>query len=163
MTKARRKRYSATLESLDLRICFSADASLLFIDSAHTNPFAGQISAANGHLAAILQSSVAAAAAPGKILMADKLAASPECRPFLGDAQRRSQPAFARPVDISASVGGLVGGGSYAAPTVATAASASPNPVSVTTTTFSVLGAVEGGEYHLSYTWATTGNRLRRR
>ena len=43
------------------------------------------------------------------------------------------------------------------APTVATAASATPNPVTGTTTSLSVLGADDGGESNLTYTWATTG------
>jgi len=43
------------------------------------------------------------------------------------------------------------------APTVATPASASPNPVTVTTTQLSVLGADNAGENTLTYTWATTG------
>ncbi len=42
-------------------------------------------------------------------------------------------------------------------PTVATAASATPNPVSGTTTQLSVLGADNGGETNLSYAWSTTG------
>ncbi len=43
-------------------------------------------------------------------------------------------------------------------PTVATAASASPNPVtSGTTTSLSVLGFYDLGESNLTYTWATTG------
>jgi hypothetical protein len=42
-------------------------------------------------------------------------------------------------------------------PTVATAAAALPNPVVGTTTTLSVLGADDGGEVALTYTWATTG------
>ena len=44
-----------------------------------------------------------------------------------------------------------------AAPTVATPASASPNPVTGTTTSLSVLGADDGGEANLTYTWATIG------
>jgi hypothetical protein len=44
-----------------------------------------------------------------------------------------------------------------AAPTIATAASASPNPVTGKTATLSVLGADDGGEANLTYTWATTG------
>ena len=43
------------------------------------------------------------------------------------------------------------------APTVATAASATPSPVTGTTTALSVLGADDGGESNLTYTWATTG------
>jgi uncharacterized repeat protein (TIGR02543 family) len=43
------------------------------------------------------------------------------------------------------------------APTVATAAAASPNPVTGTTAALSVLGADDGGESNLTYTWATTG------
>ena len=42
-------------------------------------------------------------------------------------------------------------------PTVATVAAATPNPVTGTTTTLSVLGADDGGEAALTYTWATTG------
>src|SRR5205807_531193 len=42
-------------------------------------------------------------------------------------------------------------------PTVATPASASPNPVTAKTTNLSVLGADDGGEANLTYTWATTG------
>jgi hypothetical protein len=41
-------------------------------------------------------------------------------------------------------------------PTVATAASASPNTVTGTTTALSVLGADDGGEANLIYTWAAT-------
>ena len=46
---------------------------------------------------------------------------------------------------------------SNAAPTVATAASGSPNPVTGKTTALSVLGADDGGEANLVYTWGTTG------
>ncbi|HEV8244274.1 MAG TPA: malectin domain-containing carbohydrate-binding protein, partial [Polyangiaceae bacterium] len=49
------------------------------------------------------------------------------------------------------------GGGSNPAPTVATAAAANPNPTVSTTTALSVLGADDGGEANLSYTWATVG------
>ena len=43
------------------------------------------------------------------------------------------------------------------APTIATAAAASPNPVtSGTTTDLTVLGADDGGESHVTYTWAVT-------
>ena len=43
------------------------------------------------------------------------------------------------------------------APTVATAAAANPASVAATTTNLSVLGADDGGEANLTYTWATTG------
>jgi hypothetical protein len=42
-------------------------------------------------------------------------------------------------------------------PSIAAAASASPNPVSGTTASLSALGADDGGEASLTYTWATTG------
>jgi plastocyanin len=42
-------------------------------------------------------------------------------------------------------------------PTVATAASASPSTVTGTTTNLSVLGADDGGEVNLRYTWSSTG------
>jgi endoglucanase len=44
-----------------------------------------------------------------------------------------------------------------AAPTVATAASASPSTVVGTTASLSVLGADDGGESNLTYTWSLTG------
>jgi hypothetical protein len=43
------------------------------------------------------------------------------------------------------------------APTVATAAAVSPNPVIATTASLSVLGTDDAGESNLTYTWATTG------
>jgi hypothetical protein len=42
-------------------------------------------------------------------------------------------------------------------PTVATPASASPSPVTGTTTALSVLGADDGGESNLTYTWSSSG------
>jgi hypothetical protein len=42
-------------------------------------------------------------------------------------------------------------------PTVAMPASASPNPVTGTTTNLSVLGADDGGEANLTYTWSQVG------
>ncbi len=44
-----------------------------------------------------------------------------------------------------------------AVPTVATAAAASPSPVNGASTALSVLGADDGGESNLTYTWTTTG------
>src|SRR5207249_7226272 len=45
----------------------------------------------------------------------------------------------------------------YLVPTIATAAAASPNPVTTgTTTDLSVLGADDAGEANLTYTWAVT-------
>ena len=44
-----------------------------------------------------------------------------------------------------------------AAPTVAVPASATPNPVTGPTTNLSVLGADDGGESNLTYTWSATG------
>jgi polygalacturonase len=49
------------------------------------------------------------------------------------------------------------GGSSNQAPTVATPASASPNPVTGNSTALSVLGADDGGESNLTYTWSDTG------
>ena len=48
-------------------------------------------------------------------------------------------------------------GGGNAAPTIALLAAASPNPVPGLTTALSVLGADDGGEASLTYTWTTTG------
>ena len=44
-----------------------------------------------------------------------------------------------------------------AAPTIAAAAAVASSPVTGTTTILSVLGADDGGESKLTYTWATTG------
>ena len=67
------------------------------------------------------------------------------------------------PFTVTAASGGVNGTASVtvtavnAAPTIATAAAASPSPVTGTTTALSVLGADDGGEANLTYTWATTG------
>jgi hypothetical protein len=45
-------------------------------------------------------------------------------------------------------------------PTVATAASASPNPVNASTSSLSVLGADDGGEAALTYTWSMASGPL---
>src|SRR5205809_6925429 len=42
-------------------------------------------------------------------------------------------------------------------PTVAQPAAANPNPVAGTTTNLSVLGADDGGEANLTYTWTANG------
>ncbi|MBA3451954.1 MAG: hypothetical protein H0T42_02515, partial [Deltaproteobacteria bacterium] len=47
--------------------------------------------------------------------------------------------------------------GTNQTPTIATAASATPNPVAATTTQLSVLGADDAGEPALTYTWAVAG------
>jgi hypothetical protein len=52
----------------------------------------------------------------------------------------------------------MPGGGGNAPPTVATPAAANPNPVPGTTTNLSVLGADDGGEAALVYSWAAVGN-----
>src|SRR5207253_1469431 len=68
------------------------------------------------------------------------------------------------PFTVTASSGGNNGTASVTVtavnspPTVATPAAASPNPVTGITTNLSVLGADDGGEANLTYTWATTGN-----
>lgn len=49
------------------------------------------------------------------------------------------------------------GGSGSQAPTIATPAAAAPNTVTGKTNVLSVLGADDGGEAALTYTWATTG------
>ena len=67
------------------------------------------------------------------------------------------------PYTIAAQSGSVSGTASVtvavnnAAPTIATAAAANPNPVTGSTAVLSVLGADDGGEANLTYTWATTG------
>ena len=67
-------------------------------------------------------------------------------------------PAATGSASITATSGLVVGS---AAVTVSsappTAAAATPSPVTGTTTALSVLGADDGGESNLTYTWATTG------
>jgi hypothetical protein len=72
-------------------------------------------------------------------------------------------PSAGGPFTISASSGGITGmasvtvTGTYNGPTIASPASASPSPVTGTTTALSALGADNTGESSLTYTWATTG------
>src|SRR6185295_6957570 len=67
------------------------------------------------------------------------------------------------PFTVTATAGAASGTASItltpvnAAPTVATAAAGTPNPVTGTTTSLSALGADDAGEAALTYTWATTG------
>jgi hypothetical protein len=66
------------------------------------------------------------------------------------------------PYTITATSGAISGTaqvtiGSGSGPSVATAATATPNPVTATTTALSVLGADDGGEAALTYTWSATG------
>jgi uncharacterized lipoprotein NlpE involved in copper resistance len=69
-------------------------------------------------------------------------------------------PAAAGSATVTATSGSVSGNASVAvtnaAPTVATPASASPTTVTGTTTNLSVLGADDGGESNLTYTWAAT-------
>jgi hypothetical protein len=70
-------------------------------------------------------------------------------------------PAAAGSANVTATNGSVVGSAaitvSNAVPTVATAAAATPSPANGTTTVLSVLGADDGGEPNLTYTWSTTG------
>ena len=63
---------------------------------------------------------------------------------------------------IQASSGGINGTASItvnnAAPTIATHAAATPSPVAGTTTALSVLGADDGGEANLTYSWTVTAS-----
>lgn len=67
------------------------------------------------------------------------------------------------PYTVTASTGALSGAATVtvaipnAPPTIATAAAANANPVTGTATVLSVLGADDGGEANLTYTWATVG------
>ena len=58
---------------------------------------------------------------------------------------------------VTGTAGVTVSGTTNQPPTVATPASATPNPVTGKTTALSVLGADDGGESNLTYTWADTG------
>ena len=63
---------------------------------------------------------------------------------------------FGTPVPYRAGTGLLASDNFPFDPTVVTPASATPSPVTGTTTTLSVLGADDGGETNLTYTWAAT-------
>ena len=69
-------------------------------------------------------------------------------------------PGSAGTSTVTATSGSVAGNAavtvSNAAPTVATAAAASPSTVTGTTTALSALGADDGGESNLTYTWAVT-------
>jgi acid phosphatase type 7 len=60
-------------------------------------------------------------------------------------------------VSFDLSLAGTPGTNTNDAPLVATAATASPSPVTGITTSLSVLGADDFGEPNLTYSWATTG------
>jgi len=72
-------------------------------------------------------------------------------------------PAAAATTTVTATTGGVSGAATVttlappAGPTVATAAAASPTTVTAKTTTLSVLGAADGGEATLTYTWSASG------
>ena len=70
-------------------------------------------------------------------------------------------PAASGSAMVTATSGSVTGSATVtvtnAAPTVAIVAAASPSPVTGTTTALSVLGADDGGEPNLTYTWAGTG------
>ena len=70
-------------------------------------------------------------------------------------------PAAIGSASITATSGSVVGSAAVTinntVPTVATAATAAPSPVTGSSTVLSVLGADDGGESNLTYTWATTG------
>jgi beta-glucanase (GH16 family) len=82
-------------------------------------------------------------------------------RDFAASANASGQIAIAFTTVVdNAKVSGievLTGGAANQAPTVAIAASANPNPVTGTSSALSVLGADDGGEANLTYTWAATG------
>jgi Bacterial Ig domain len=59
--------------------------------------------------------------------------------------------------DYQAAAASACPGGGNQAPTIATPASATPTPVGGTTTALSVLGADDGGEAALTYTWSASG------
>jgi hypothetical protein len=63
----------------------------------------------------------------------------------------------ARPSDGKLDVGAYEYVAAASPPTVATPASATPNPVTGTTTALSVLGADAAGETSLTYTWTASG------
>jgi len=74
------------------------------------------------------------------------------------DSHNYTSPVFGYGVSVvTAGDRFTYGTASNAAPTVATAATASSNPVTGKTTNLSVLGADDGGESSLSYTWTSTG------
>ena len=65
---------------------------------------------------------------------------------------------------ITATSGAVSGGATIivtnAAPTVATPAAATPNPITGTTTSLSVLGVDDGGEANLTYTWTVSAEPI---
>ncbi len=75
---------------------------------------------------------------------------------------RYSSPAASGLATVQAASGGVMGTASVtinnAAPTVAQGAQANPNPVTGTSTALTVLGADDGGESNLTYTWGAVAN-----
>jgi hypothetical protein len=75
---------------------------------------------------------------------------------------RYSSPAASGVATVQAASGAVTGTASVtinnATPTVAQAAQANPNPVTGTSTALTVLGADDGGESNLTYTWGAVAN-----
>jgi hypothetical protein len=74
------------------------------------------------------------------------------------DAENINNPIFGYGISAVTTADRFTHGGSTGnqPPTVAQPAAATPNPVNATTTTLSVLGADDGGEANLTYTWQMT-------
>jgi polygalacturonase len=67
-------------------------------------------------------------------------------------------PATAGTATVRATAGSVSGTATVTiGPTIATPAAANPNPVTTTSTALSALGADDGGEANLSYSWSDTG------
>jgi outer membrane lipoprotein-sorting protein len=74
------------------------------------------------------------------------------------NSQNYTSPVFGYGVSaISTGDRFTIGGATNQPPTVATPAKASSNPVTGTSVVLSVLGADDGGEANLKYTWTSTG------
>jgi hypothetical protein len=74
------------------------------------------------------------------------------------DTQNINNPIFGYGISAVTTADRFTYSGSHVnqPPTVARAAAATPNPVTATTTVLSVLGADDGGEASLTYTWQAT-------
>ena len=95
---------------------------------------------------------------PGSFTVTIPLKALPGVGPSVRMLATTSRPGWIYRTDVAPTAPLVVKTNSPAnlPPTVVTPASAMPSPVTGTTTTLSVLGADDGGEANLTYTWAAT-------
>src|SRR5271157_3983945 len=120
--------------------------------AGHLQVFFGSTAATN---VTVVDDSHVTAVVPAGTGMVDVTVQSGVTEP---DTENINNPVFGYGTSAVTTADRFTYGGSTGnqAPTVAQPASATPNPVTATTTSLAVLGADDGGEANLAYTWQVT-------